>query len=423
MRLQVDGQLKTGRDVVVGALLGAEEYGFATAALVVLGCVLMRKCHMNTCPVGVATQNEELRRRFRGRSEYLVNYFTFLAREVRELLASMGYRSIDEIVGRTDLLRMRPQPAGSKVSKISLERILYRPSGCEGHSIRCTEVQDHKLTEVKDVTLIKDTEAAVNEHRRVDLQMPIYNTDRSVGAMLSGHITSLYGDAGLPDDSINITFNGSAGQSFGAFLCRGVTFRLEGDANDYLGKGLSGGRIIVVPPRGSSFAAEENIIAGNTLIYGATAGEVYINGEVGERFCVRNSGAVAVVEGVGDHGCEYMTGGRVVVLGTTGRNFAAGMSGGIAYVWNRNGDFDFFCNMDMVELSLLEEAGDRREVRTLIEAHYNHTSSPLAARMLEHWDDYAEQFIKVMPIEYKKVLQEERLAALNRKITEVERDY
>ena len=423
VRLQVDGQLKTGRDVVVGALLGAEEYGFATAALVVLGCVLMRKCHMNTCPVGVATQNEELRRRFRGRSEYLVNYFTFLAREVRELLASMGYRSIDEIVGRTDLLRMRPQPAGSKASKISLERILYRPSGCEGHSIRCTEVQDHKLTEVKDVTLIKDTEAAVNEHRRVDLQMPIYNTDRSVGAMLSGHITSLYGDAGLPDDSINITFNGSAGQSFGAFLCRGVTFRLEGDANDYLGKGLSGGRIIVVPPRGSSFAAEENIIAGNTLINGATAGEVYINGEVGERFCVRNSGAVAVVEGVGDHGCEYMTGGRVVVLGTTGRNFAAGMSGGIAYVWNRNGDFDFFCNMDMVELSLLEEAGDRREVRTLIEAHYNHTSSPLAARMLEHWDDYAEQFIKVMPIEYKKVLQEERLAALNRKIIEVERDY
>lgn len=423
VRLQVDGQLKTGRDIMIGALLGAEEFGFATAALVVLGCVLMRKCHMNTCPVGVATQNEELRRRFVGRSEYLVNYFTFLAREVRESLAAMGYRSLDEVVGRTDLLRMRSGADTPRAAKIDLRRLLHRPSGCDERAIRCDSVQDHKISEVKDVQLIRAASAAVNEYKRVDIHRPIVNTDRSVGAMLSGHITSRYGDAALPDGSINITFNGSAGQSFGAFLCRGVTFRLEGDANDYLGKGLSGGRIVVVPPKGAAFAAEDNIIAGNTLIYGATAGEVYINGQVGERFCVRNSGAVAVVEGVGDHGCEYMTGGRAVILGPTGRNFAAGMSGGVAYVWNRGGDFDYFCNMDMVELSLLEDSADRRELRALIEAHYDYTSSPLAARMLEHWDDYAEQFIKVMPIEYKKVLQEERLAALNRKLTEVEHDY
>ncbi len=423
VRLQVDGQLKTGRDIVVTALLGAEEYGFATGALIVLGCVMMRKCHMNTCPVGVATQNEELRRRFVGRYEYLVNFFRFLAEEVRELLASMGYRSLDEIIGRSDLLAMRPRPEGSKAAKVDLSRLFRRPGECQGHDLRCTGVQEHKIEGVKDRSLIEVSAPAITSRMAIQLNVPIVNTDRSVGAMLSGEITRRYGDAGLPEDTIHITFKGSAGQSFGAFLCRGVSFRLEGDANDYLGKGLSGGRIAVVPPKGSTFAAEENIIAGNTLLYGATAGEVYINGRVGERFCVRNSGAVAVVEGVGDHGCEYMTGGRTVVLGPVGRNFAAGMSGGVAYVWDRDENFDFFCNMDMVELSLLEDSADRKELRGYIEAHWRYTGSPLARRMLDDWGSYADRFIKVMPIEYKKVLQEERLAALNRKITEVERDY
>ncbi|MDE6778195.1 MAG: glutamate synthase large subunit [Alistipes sp.] len=422
VRLQIDGQLKTGRDVVVGALLGAEEFGFATAALIVLGCKMLRQCHSNTCPMGVATQNEELRKRFAGRPEHLVNYFMFMAEQVRETLAGMGYTRLDDIVGRADLLRQVECRPGTKAAKIDLSRLLHRPD-CPGNAIRNAASQEHGIDSVKDVELLRAVGGAVESRKPIAVGVPICNTDRSVGAMLSGHVTRMYGRTGLPEDTVDIAFRGSAGQSFGAFLARGVTFRLEGDANDYLGKGLSGGRIVVTPPHGSEFAAGENIIAGNTLLYGATSGEVYINGCVGERFCVRNSGAVAVVEGVGDHGCEYMTGGRVVVLGPTGRNFAAGMSGGVAYVWNRSGDFDYYCNMNMVELTLLEDRHDCMELKMFVERHYRYTGSAVAARMLEFWDDYVDQFIKVMPIEYKRVLHEEKLAELNRRITGIERDY
>ncbi len=328
--LQVDGQLKTGRDVILSALLGAEEFGFATSVMIVLGCVMKRECHLNTCPMGVATQDAKLRERFRGHADYLVNFFTFLAREVREYLAEMGFEKIDDIVGRTDLLVERSRSEGSKAVRVDLARLMVAPGTDDDRALRRTAVQDHGLERVEDLSLISLTRPALTAAMPVHLDMPIRNTDRSVGAMLSGEIARRYGAAGLSDETIRIAFHGSAGQSFGAFLEKGVTFALEGDANDYLGKGLSGGKIVVRPPQGSTFAPEENIIAGNTLLYGATAGEVYINGQVGERFCVRNSGAVAVVEGVGDHGCEYMTGGRAVILGPTGRNFAAGMSGGIS---------------------------------------------------------------------------------------------
>ena len=422
--LQVDGQLKTGRDVILSALLGAEEFGFATSVMIVLGCVMKRECHLNTCPMGVATQDAKLRERFRGHADYLVNFFTFLAREVREYLAEMGFEKIDDIVGRTDLLVERSRSEGSKAVRVDLARLMVAPGTDDDRALRRTAVQDHGLERVADLSLISLTRPALTAAMPVHLDMPIRNTDRSVGAMLSGEIARRYGAAGLSDETIRIAFHGSAGQSFGAFLEKGVTFALEGDANDYLGKGLSGGKIVVRPPQGSTFAPEENIIAGNTLLYGATAGEVYINGQVGERFCVRNSGAVAVVEGVGDHGCEYMTGGRAVILGPTGRNFAAGMSGGIAYVWDRDGNFDFFCNMEMVELTLAgEEAADIHELHSLITAHLRHTGSPLAQRILDNWSIYADQFIKVMPIEYKKVLHDERIEQLNSKIARVERDY
>ncbi len=421
--LQVDGQLKTGRDVIIQALLGAEEFGFATSALIVLGCVMMRKCHMNTCPVGVATQNEALRKQFRGRAQYLVNFFTFLAEEVRELLAEMGFTKLEEIIGRTDLIEFDPSKGNAKAQKVDFSKLLFYPKEAEKFAIHHTTEQDHKIDGIIDEQLIKASVPALEHQMPVELHFPICNTDRATGTMLSGKIAQQYGNAGLPDDTIRCTFTGSAGQSFGAFLAHGVSLRLEGDANDYLGKGLSGGKIVVVPPQGATFAPEENVIAGNTLLYGATSGEVYINGRVGERFCVRNSGAVAVVEGAGDHCCEYMTGGRTVVLGTVGRNFAAGMSGGIAYVWNKEGDFDFFCNMEMVELSLIEDAADNKELFRLITRHYQHTGSPLARTMLENWNVYADQFIKVMPIEYKKVLHEEKMQALQRKIAEVERDY
>jgi len=406
VRLQADGQFKTGRDVIVAALLGAEEFGFATSALIVLGCVMMRKCHLNTCPVGVATQNEELRRRFVGRSEYLIHFFTFLAQEVREYLAEMGFTRLDQIVGRTDLLEFVPEKGHPKSSRVDLTGLLYLPAQADHHPIRQVTVQHHKVEQIQDRELIALARPSIESQSPMECHRQIRNTDRSAGAMLSGVIARKYGQEGLPEDTIRCCFKGSAGQSFGAFLVRGVTFRLEGDANDYLGKGLSGGKIIVVPPTGAAFAPEANIIAGNTLLYGATSGEVYINGIVGERFCVRNSGAIAVVEGAGDHCCEYMTGGRAVILGATGRNFAAGISGGIAYVWNVNGDFDFFCNMEMVELSLIENSADERELKGLIETHLAHTSSPLAGRILADWPRYLQQFIKVMPIEYKKVLHD-----------------
>ena len=419
--LQVDGQLKTGRDIILMAMLGAEEFGFATSALIVLGCVMMRKCHQNTCPVGVATQNEELRKRFRGRSEYLVNFFTFLAQEVREYLAEIGVERLDDIIGRTDLIVRKPDDGIRKHQLISFDKLLARVDN--EAAIRHVTDQQHGIDHVKDVEMLHAAAEAVENQKEISLEYTIANTDRACGAMLSGVIAAKYGEKGLPEHTLNVKFKGSAGQSFGAFLVPGVNFKLEGEANDYLGKGLSGGRIAVLPPVRSNFEAEKNTIAGNTLLYGATSGEVYINGRAGERFAVRNSGAPAVVEGVGDHCCEYMTGGRVVVLGQTGRNFAAGMSGGVAYVWNRDGNFDYFCNMEMVELSLIEEASYRKELHELIRQHYLYTGSKLARTMLDDWPRYADQFIQVVPIEYKKVLQEEQMQKLQQKIAEMQRDY
>lgn len=423
VRLQTDGQLKTGRDIILMAMLGAEEFGFATSALIVLGCVMMRKCHMNTCPVGVATQNEELRKRFHGRHEYLVNFFNFLAEEVREYLAEMGYTKLEDIIGRADLIIRKPSDGIDKHDLLDFTHLLHMPEQATVNAIHHITEQVHRMDSVKDRDIIRHALPAIEHQQEISLDYAIANTDRSVGAMLSGEIAKRYGNTGLPEHTLNIKFKGSAGQSFGAFLAHGINFRLEGEANDYLGKGLSGGRISVMPPVRSTFVAQDNTIAGNTLMYGATSGEVYINGCVGERFCVRNSGAIAVVEGVGDHCCEYMTGGRVVVLGHTGRNFAAGMSGGVAYVWNKKGDFDYYCNMEMVELSLIEDSATRKELHELIRKHYHYTGSQLAGMMLDKWEKYVDEFICIVPIEYKKVLQEEQMKKLQQKIAEMQRDY
>lgn len=421
VRLQVDGQLKTGRDVVLMALLGAEEFGFGTLALIVLGCVMMRKCNLNTCPLGVTTQNPELRKNFIGKYEYLVNYFTFLAREVREYLAEMGYTRLDDIVGHTELIVRKETEKGSKPSMLDFSRLLNRESG--NCSLYHTTAQIHDLGNILDRQIIRSAQKAIEEKEEVNLDYAIKNTDRAVGTMLSGMIAGKYGYDGLPDSTINIKFKGSAGQSFGAFLVSGVSFKLEGETNDYFAKGLSGGRIAILPPVRSNFEAEDNIIAGNTGLYGATSGELYINGKVGERFAVRNSGAIAVIEGAGDHCCEYMTGGRVVVLGETGRNFAAGMSGGVAYVWDKNHNFDYFCNMDMVEINLVDESNYRKELHELIRQHYLYTGSKLARTMLDDWNRYVEDFVQVVPIEYKRVLQEEQVRKLQQKIADMQRDY
>lgn len=421
VRLQVDGQLKTGRDVVLMALLGAEEFGFGTLALIVLGCVMMRKCNLNTCPLGVTTQNPELRKNFIGKYEYLVNYFTFLAREVREYLAEMGYTRLDDIVGHTELIVRKEVEKGSKPSMLDFTRLLNRESG--NCSLYHTTAQIHDLGNILDRQIIRSAQKAIEEKEEVNLDYAIKNTDRAVGTMLSGMIAGKYGYDGLPDSTINIKFKGSAGQSFGAFLVSGVSFKLEGETNDYFAKGLSGGRIAILPPVRSNFEAEDNIIAGNTGLYGATSGELYINGKVGERFAVRNSGAIAVIEGAGDHCCEYMTGGRVVVLGETGRNFAAGMSGGVAYVWDKNHNFDYFCNMDMVEINLVDESNYRKELHELIRQHYLYTGSKLARTMLDDWNRYVEDFVQVVPIEYKRVLQEEQVRKLQQKIADMQRDY
>lgn len=421
VRLQTDGQLKTGRDIISMALLGADEFGFGTTVLIVLGCVMMRKCHTNMCPVGVATQDPKLREHFRGHYKYVVNYFRFLAQEVREYLAQMGFRKLDDIVGRADLIEIKKDNNHGRSSLLDFDRMLHMVDN--GAAIHHVNEQKHDIDHVKDVDMIAAARDAIDNGKEVSLDYAITNTDRSVGAMLSGVVAAKYGNDGLPDQSVNVRFKGSAGQSFGAFLAHGISFRLEGEANDYLGKGLSGGLISVQPPIRSNFKAEENTISGNTLLYGATSGQVYINGCVGERFAVRNSGAVAVVEGVGDHCCEYMTGGRVVVLGKTGRNFAAGMSGGVAYVWDREHTFDYFCNMEMVELSLLESSTARKELHELIRQHYLYTGSPLARTMLDDWNHYADEFIQVTPIEYKRVLAEEQMRKLQQKIADVQRDY
>ena len=418
VELQVDGQLKTGRDVISMALLGAGEFGFGTAQLIVMGCVLMRKCHSDTCPVGVATQNPELRKHFMGKAEYLVNYYRFLAREVREYLAEMGFRRFEDIIGRSDLLAIEESKLGEKTAGLDLSRLLSRADSDE--SLHFTSNARHKIYDVPDREIIEATRYAVENKQKISLGYEIINTHRATGAMLSGAIAKRWGAEGLPEGTIDIAFRGSAGQSFGAFLMKGVRFSLEGEANDYLGKGLSGGVISVFPPSRSRFVSEDNIIAGNTLLYGATSGKVFISGRAGERFAVRNSGALAVVEGAGDHCCEYMTGGRVVVLGPTGRNFAAGMSGGLAYVWDPGHNFDQFCNMDMIELGLIEEKAREKELHGLIEEHFRQTGSKLAEKMLADWGSYVGDFIQITPIEYRRVLQEEAMKKLQEKIDKIE---
>ena len=422
VKLQTDGQLKTGRDIIVAALMGAEEFGFSSSALIVLGCVMMRKCHLNTCPVGIATQNPELRKRFFGKTEYLMNFFRFLAEDVREYLAEMGFHNLDEVIGRLDLLERDPEVTHWKIKNLDLSGLLTLPAESAYNPMRCTEKQEYKLDKVLDLELITEAQKAISEKQPVEIYNSIRNTDRTTGAMLSGKITSIYGSAGLPEGTIKCRFSGSAGQSFGAFLCRGVELFLAGDSNDYLGKGLSGGRIIVVPPPGSTFEPDKNIIIGNTVLYGATAGEIYICGVAGERFGVRNSGATAVVEGVGNHCCEYMTGGKVIVLGRTGSNFAAGMSGGVAFVLNEAGNFDYYCNMGMVELSLVEDLSDISELNNLLTRHYEFTGSVKAKMILDDPDKYLPMFIKVIPYDYKKVLQEQKLEELKKKIASVEMD-
>ncbi len=411
IRLQTDGRLKTGRDVVVAAMLGAEEFGFGTGALVVLGCVMMRKCHLNTCPVGVATQDPELRKRFRGKPEYLINYFRFMSQEIREIMASLGVRKFNDLIGRTDYLQKR-EIEHWKACSLNVDDILYRPVEAEKYANYCVSDQLHKIKDIMDRELIAEVKPFLQSKSPVDVELhrTIVNTHRSVGAMLSYEVSRAHGEKGLPEDSIRCNFFGNAGQSFGAFLAKGVTFRLEGDANDYFGKGLSGGKLIVVPPKGASFKAEENIIIGNTVLYGATSGEAFVRGVAGERFCVRNSGALAVVEGTGDHCAEYMTGGRIIVLGRVGRNFAAGMSGGIGYVFDERGDFDFFCNKDMVELSKVDEEEDLTFIREMLEKHERYTDSPVAAKILAQWIESSSKFVKVMPLEFKRALNEMKLA-------------
>nr|MCU0271438.1 glutamate synthase-related protein [Acidimicrobiales bacterium] len=407
--VQVDGQMKTGRDVMIAALLGAEEYGFATAPLVVSGCVMMRVCHLDTCPVGIATQNPVLRERFTGKPEFVVTFFEYIAEEVRALLAELGFRSLEEAIGRADLLDVEAAVDHWKASGLDLAPILHLPELPEGAARTQVVEQDHGLRHALDNELIRLAEPALASAEPVTLDLPIRNVNRTVGTMLGSELTRRFGGEGLPDDTIVVNLTGSAGQSFGAFVPRGITLRLEGDANDYTGKGLSGGRIIVRPPQASTFVAEENIIAGNVILYGATAGELFLRGVVGERFCVRNSGAVAVVEGVGDHACEYMTGGRAVVLGTTGRNFGAGMSGGIAFVHDADGTFPARVNREMVDLDPLTDE-DRDWLHDRVQRHLAETDSAVARRLLEDWDTEVERFVKVMPRDYKRVLRAQREA-------------
>ncbi len=405
IRLQTDGKLQTGRDVMVAALLGAEEFGFSTAPLVAMGCIMMRKCHLNTCPVGIATQNPALRKKFEGTPENVINYFFFVAEEVRQWMAKLGIREMNDLIGRVDLLEMRPAIDHWKARGLDFSSILYNPQVPSRIGRRCLISQDHGLKEALDLKLLDLAKDAIEHRLPVDLKMPIRNVHRTVGAMLSGEVARRYGSEGLPDDTIRIQFSGSAGQSFGAFLAKGLTLRLEGDANDYVGKGLSGGKLAVYPPQTSSFLPEQNILIGNTVLYGATTGEAYFNGVAGERFAVRNSGAVTVVEGVGDHGCEYMTAGTVVILGATGKNFAAGMSGGIAYVFDETGEFSkILCNKEGVDLDPIFETADIQSLRSLITKHVDYTGSPRGKWILENFSEMLPKFVKVFPHEYKRVL-------------------
>jgi glutamate synthase (NADPH/NADH) large chain len=406
VRLQTDGQLKTGRDVVVAALLGADEFGFSTAPLVSMGCIMMRKCHLNTCPVGIATQDPELRKRFHGRPEDVTAFFTFVAEEVREIMARLGFRRFEDMVGRVDRLATREAVDHWKARGLNLTAILHRPEAPEGVAIRHTDRQQHDIDKILDRRLIELARPALEGGERVEAKLTVRNTDRTVGTMLGYEVTKRHGGDGLPDDTIHLTFTGTAGQSFGAFLPKGVTLDLMGDANDYTGKGLSGGVVIVRPPATATYSPERNIIIGNTVLYGATGGEAYFHGVAGERFAVRNSGAHAVVEGVGDHGCEYMTGGRVVVLGKTGRNFAAGMSGGLAYVYDPEEKFAGRCNTAMVELSHVTEAEDVETIHEMLTRYHRYTQSRTAAEVLDDWEESYPRFVKVFPLDFKRVLLE-----------------
>jgi glutamate synthase (NADPH/NADH) large chain len=424
--VQVDGGFRTGRDVVIGALLGADEFGFSTAPLIAAGCIMMRKCHLNTCPVGVATQDPVLRKRFTGQPEHVINFFFFVAEEVREIMAAMGYRTFNDIVGQMQMLDQNKVIAHWKAKGLDFSRLFTKPVAPEGVAIYRCEPQDHKIHNILDRKLIAEAQSALDRGAKVRLHAEIRNIDRTAGAMLSGEVAKRYGHAGLPDDTIHVSLKGTAGQSFGAFLAKGVTFELEGDANDYVGKGLSGGRIVIRPPADTGVTPEESIIVGNTVLYGAIAGECYFRGVAGERFAVRNSGATAVIEGAGDHCCEYMTGGIVVVLGPTGRNFAAGMSGGIAYVLDQDGSFEQRCNRAMVELQEMPEwiegemhgdladmsQFDGQRLHHLITKHADYTGSKRAAEILANWREYLPKFRKVMPHEFSRALAEQAKASL-----------
>jgi glutamate synthase domain-containing protein 3 len=405
VRVQTDGKLQTGRDVAIAALLGAEEFGFSTAPLVSMGCIMMRKCHLNTCPVGIATQDPALRAKFQGTPENVINFFFFIAEEVREWMSKLGFRKMDEMVGRVDRIEMRKAVDHWKARGLDFSAILYNPQVPRRVGRRCLIAQEHGLDEALDYQLIEHARPALDHRTPVEFSVPIRNVHRTVGAMLSGEIARRYGSAGLPDDTIRFQFSGSAGQSFGAFLAKGVTLTLEGDANDYVGKGLSGGRLIVYPPRTSTYLPEENMLVGNVVLYGATTGEAFFNGMAGERFAVRNSGATAVVESVGDHGCEYMTKGLVVVLGRAGRNFAAGMTGGIAFVLDESGDFSsVLCNQASVDLEPVVDSGDMHALHNLVTRHVEATGSPRGKWILENWGEMLPKFVKVFPHEYKRVL-------------------
>ncbi|MEJ7913485.1 MAG: glutamate synthase-related protein, partial [Chitinophagaceae bacterium] len=405
--VQTDGQLRTGRDIAVATFLGAEEWGIATAALIVEGCIMMRKCHLNTCPVGVATQDGELRKRFTGDADHVVNFFKFITEELREIMADLGYRTINEMVGQVENLEARTDVGHWKYSKLDLSAVLYKEPNSRYTGLYKQQEQDHALENVLDWRLLEAARPALEGINNVTASFDILNTDRTVGTILSNEISNKFGSCGLTKNSIHFKLTGTAGQSFGAFNTSGVTLELEGDANDYFGKGLSGATLVVYPSPRAQFVPEENIIIGNVAFYGATSGRAYIRGKCGERFGVRNSGVHAVTEGVGDHGCEYMTGGRVVVLGDTGRNFAAGMSGGIAFVYDVRGVFTTMCNCEMVDLDQLE-SGDVAELRNMIEDHWKHTASTVARFILDDFDNQLSHFIKVFPKDYKRVLLEEQ---------------
>ena len=407
--VQTDGQLKTGRDVAIACLLGAEEFGFSTAPLITLGCIMLRKCHLNACSVGIATQDPELRKHFDGQPEAVINYFFMVAEHLREIMAHMGFRTVNEMVGRVDRLDSKKAIDHWKAKGLDFSPLLHRPEASDGVATYCCEAQDHGLDKALDKELLRLAQSALHGNGPVEATLPIHNYNRTVGTMLSGEVAKRYGEDGLPEGSVHFRLQGSAGQSFGAFLAKGVALTLEGDANDYFGKGMSGGRLVVYAPEGSTFVAEDNVIIGNVALYGATGGRAFIRGMAGERFAVRNSAAYTVVEGIGDHGCEYMTGGMVVVLGRTGRNFAAGMSGGIAFVLDEDGEFADKCNKEMVVLEQVDDPADQLALRQMIEWHQEYTGSAKGRMVLDNWKGMIAKFVKVMPVAYRKVLEAQKV--------------